>query len=38
VQRVHVDDLRPGYVWVRMRGVNNRGQGPWTSPLRVLVT
>jgi hypothetical protein len=38
VQRFTVDDLRPGFVWVRMRGVNNRGSGPWTSPLRVLVT
>lgn len=38
IQRFTVDDLPPGFVWVRMRGVNNRGSGPWTSPLRVLVT
>lgn len=38
VQRFSVESLPPGFVWVRMRGVNNRGSGPWSSPLRVLVT
>lgn len=37
VQSFKVDELPPGFVWVRMRGVNNRGYGPWSSPLRVLV-
>ena len=38
VQRFNLDSLAPGFVWIRMRGVNNRGNGPWTSPVRVLVT
>lgn len=38
LQRFTVDGQPPGYVWVRMRAVNNNGYGPWTSPVRVLVT
>ncbi len=37
VQRVAVEGLAPGFVWVRMRGANPSGYGPWTSPVRVLV-
>jgi len=37
VQSFQVDELPTGFVWMRLRGVNNRGYGPWSSPLRVLV-
>ena len=37
VQSFQVDGLPQGFVWVRMRGLNNRGPGPWSEPLRVLV-
>ncbi len=37
VQRVALEGLAPGFVWVRMRGANPSGYGPWTSPVRVLV-
>ena len=37
LQRFTIDGLVPGFVWVRMRAVNNAGYGPWTSAVRVLV-
>lgn len=37
VQRVALEGLAPGFVWVRMRAANPSGYGPWTSPVRVLV-
>jgi hypothetical protein len=37
VQRVALEGLAPGFVWVRMRGANHNGYGPWTGPVRVLV-
>jgi hypothetical protein len=37
VQTVTLDGLPPGFVWVRLRGVNNRGYGSWSSSVRALV-
>lgn len=37
VQRFLVDGLAQGFVWLRMRGANHNGYGPWSNPIRVLV-
>ena len=38
VQSLSLDGLPAGYAWVRMRGANGSGYGPWSTPVRVLVT
>lgn len=38
VQSLSLDGLPPGFAWVRMRGANGSGYGPWSAPVRVLVT
>ncbi|MFM2059111.1 MAG: hypothetical protein RLY71_3496 [Pseudomonadota bacterium] len=37
VQKMILDGLAPGFVWVRLRAGNSRGHGPWSAPVRVLV-
>ncbi|MEX8517836.1 MAG: hypothetical protein AB3X44_04850 [Leptothrix sp. (in: b-proteobacteria)] len=37
VQRIIIDNLPVGFVWVRLRAANSIGFGPWCSPVRVLV-
>ncbi len=38
VQSLSLDGLPAGFAWVRMRGANGSGYGPWSAPVRVLVT
>jgi hypothetical protein len=37
VRRVLIDELSPGQVWVRMRGINRAGNGDWSQPISLLL-